>query len=169
MADTVKIEKTYRPVAITEVLTIMAVFTLTINVFAYLILMLFTNTTFSVIFNKNWIPLLATPMVMGMVQALTNRNVILKISDFDNFPLLRKNLETLLVKEGYAKLPESKNPAAFELKTAGKIILRFGKNRVTVSLKEKDLEIKGKTWILDKIETKIRWNESFTSREITEP
>ncbi len=163
-----KIEKKYLPPPITEVLAVILAFILAVNLVIYLLLGLLRHISFAEIFNKNWLPLLATPVIMGMVHALTNRNVILKISSHGNLPLIRQNIEAMLAKNGYKKISSDDYFSSFEFASTGKMILYLGRGRVNLTLKNDELEIRGRIRIMDKIETKLRWNETFISQIITE-
>lgn len=161
-----KIEKKYLPPSLIEVFGTMILFIFAINVLIYLALGLCREISFAEIFNDNWIPLLATPMIMGMIHALTNRYVILKISGHDDLPLIRHNIEAMLLKNGYKKYVSTDYFSSFEFASTRKKILYLGKGRVNIALKEDELEIRGRIRIMDKIENKLRWDKAFTRQII---
>lgn len=158
-----KIELKYNAPSLLQVLSMSVTMLLIVNGFIFLLFELVLNTPFAEIFEKNWIVLIASPLLTGMVYALINRDGVLTVRDFDNVHHIVKNIEAFLNEKGHIKIHEDELSSSFEYDSTWKKILNFHTGSVVIAVKQSSLIVMGKRDVLIDIESRLKWTPGFAS------
>jgi hypothetical protein len=156
-----RIETKYNAPSLLQVFSMSVTMLLIVNGFIFLLFGVVLNISFTEIFNKNWMVLIASPLLMGMIYPLINRDGVLTAKDCDNVHHIVKNIEAFLNEKGHIKIHEDELSSSFEYDSTWKKILNFHTGSVVIAVKQSGLIVTGKRNILIDIESKLKWTPGF--------
>ncbi|MEI6276549.1 MAG: hypothetical protein WCP08_11195 [Prolixibacteraceae bacterium] len=122
---------------------------------------LILKTSYTELFKKTWIILIFTPLLSGIMQAITNRDGILTLKGAINQEELQLKLAALLKHFDYVETQRVDQSILLDYRTKWKRFMHFYKGQVLISIEQDEIHISGKKLVLDFIETKLMLGKTF--------
>ena len=155
-----KLKRTLFKISISETIILSIFMFAVLNGVIFLFSLATGNPRF-LLYDTAWITQIVFPILFSILLTSINRNGVLKVTNYKDLTILKKQIESLILGKGYIAIESKTADIKYVKRTKwGKFLNYFFRENINVQFSENETSILAKKYILEWIEMKLKYDKS---------